>query len=215
MPNSVPSLRDRVQELGRLVKEPSDLDEKELPDLDRLIDDWYDSNIDVSEEQFTRRILNVFKNSTHNEVYDQIMESLPSEYKHVINAFVAEKTSATDAGKAITHEETSLEIFKAADPENQLHARTFAMKAAKPLELLRQYIAVRPKFILHLISNTKLIRVMKMMLCSKIGVVLSSKLRQSPITPKTSKKFKRSFVNLSRISVVFGFRDSVRNPIIS
>ncbi|KAI9692203.1 MAG: hypothetical protein M1822_006433 [Bathelium mastoideum] len=141
MPGSIPSLQNRVQELGRLVKEPSDLDEKELPDLDRLIDDWYDKDIDVSEEDFTRRILNVFKNSTHNEVYHQVIDSLPSEHKDVINAFVAEETSAADAGKALTRGATPLEIFKAADPENELHTQAFARTAAKPVELPRQYIA--------------------------------------------------------------------------
>lgn len=49
--SDVPTLKSSVQELGRLVGDPnSELPAAELPGLDKLIGDWYDEDINVSEE---------------------------------------------------------------------------------------------------------------------------------------------------------------------
>ena len=57
IPKSIPSLEDSIKEIGRLVKEPSDLDEAELPGLDVLINAWYATTVDVDEGEFMRSII--------------------------------------------------------------------------------------------------------------------------------------------------------------
>ena len=102
----LPSLEDSIKELGERIKDPSsDLPAEELPGLDKLIDDWYDEKTYVSEEAFARRILQVFQNSNHNEVYKDVVDKLPSEvHKTTLEDFVSGRITAEDAGKALALE---------------------------------------------------------------------------------------------------------------
>ncbi|KAJ8128011.1 hypothetical protein O1611_g5625 [Lasiodiplodia mahajangana] len=101
---SVPTLQRSMQELARRLQDPnSDLPEQELPGLYELIDDWYSENSSVTQEDFARRILEVFKNSTHNEVYARALQQLPEIVQSVIGDFVAQKKTAEEASKFLAH----------------------------------------------------------------------------------------------------------------
>ncbi|KAI1288717.1 hypothetical protein F5Y03DRAFT_379446 [Xylaria venustula] len=102
LPEPVPTLKESVLELGRLISDPqSDLPEEELPGLDKLIDDFYNEDVEVGEEEFTLRILQVFQQSTHSEVYDHVLAQLPPNQQDALEAFVAEKLSAEETEKLL------------------------------------------------------------------------------------------------------------------
>ncbi|KAI3322294.1 hypothetical protein HD806DRAFT_545422 [Xylariaceae sp. AK1471] len=97
------TLQGYVQELGKLIEDPtSNLPEEELPGLDKLIKDWFDKDIEVSEEEFAIKILEVFKKSTHNEVYEQVLSQLPSQQKDAVEAFLDGSISAELADICLT-----------------------------------------------------------------------------------------------------------------
>ena len=136
LPKSVPSLEDSIKEIGRLVKEPSDLDEAELPGLDVLIDDWYDTNVDVDEGDFMRRILGVFQNSIHKEAYGDVVNQLTQPQQDAVSAFISGDTTAEDAAETLLPQEASVEASMQATeetiPDNELHVEFSSMKASEP-----------------------------------------------------------------------------------
>ncbi|KAG8527946.1 uncharacterized protein KY384_006862 [Bacidia gigantensis] len=136
--STVPSLEESIKEIGRLVKEPSDLDEAELPGLDVLINDWYDENVDVGEEEFMRRILGVFRNSSHNEVYDEVLEQYEPSERRAINSFVAGQTTAEDAAKIIVSKDAS--AATAGVSNNELHTEVFSTQKMQKTEFPKKAI---------------------------------------------------------------------------
>ncbi|ENH68064.1 hypothetical protein FOC1_g10001764 [Fusarium oxysporum f. sp. cubense race 1] len=116
----IPTLQDAVQGLGKLVEDPtSDLDEKELPGLDKLITDWYDEATDVSNEEFTRRILEVFRDSTHNEVYKNVKGQLPPQKELIFDKFVDGNITAEDAGELIARSEAEASVVSRTEIQTQ------------------------------------------------------------------------------------------------
>ena len=136
LPISIPSLEDSIKEIGRLVKDPSDLDEAELPGLDVLIDDWYGTNVDVDEGKFMRRILGVFKGSIHKEAYGDVVNQLTQPQQNAVSAFISGDTTAEDAAEALLPQEASVEASMQATeetiPDNELHVEFFSIQASKP-----------------------------------------------------------------------------------
>ncbi|UPL03342.1 hypothetical protein LCI18_014276 [Fusarium solani-melongenae] len=128
-PEPIPTLQDSIQQLGQLVKDPeSELDEKELPGLDKLIGDWYDDDTEVTSEAFARRILQVFRDSTHNEVYDDVKSKLPGQRGTVLDKFVDGDISAKDAGALLAELEGT---SAGAPPVPGLHVQNLFLSSAK------------------------------------------------------------------------------------
>ncbi|KAM5353643.1 hypothetical protein ACJ41O_000293 [Fusarium nematophilum] len=143
-PESLPTLTDSIQELGKLVEDPkSDLDEKELPGLDKLISDWYDEGTDVTKEDFARRILDVFRNSTHNEVYDKVKSQLPEERALILEDFVDGKINAEDAGKLLATSEMEAPVSQAPTPG--FPAQNLFLSSTADTEPLRNFIKGQAK----------------------------------------------------------------------
>jgi hypothetical protein len=106
IPETCPTLTDSVKKLAELVSDPdSDLPEDKLPGLDKLINDWYDDGVTVDQEEFARRILSVFKNSTVGEtvgeVYEKELNKLLPSHKDAIENFVAGEIDLTSLGKTL------------------------------------------------------------------------------------------------------------------
>ena len=130
---SVPSLEESVKEIGRLVKEPSDLDQAELPGLDGLIDDWYNENVTVDEEEFMRKILGVFKESTHREVYDHVVAQFSPSQQDAINDFVSGQIAAEDAAKVLVPQEPFIETVKTKVPDSESHVQLLSIRKQEPI----------------------------------------------------------------------------------
>jgi hypothetical protein len=75
------------------------IDEKGLPGFSSLIDDWFDPNVPVNEEQFIRRFLHVFKQSDQDFTYEKIVGDYDDELQAVFNDFVDGKVDADEAGQ--------------------------------------------------------------------------------------------------------------------
>lgn len=144
-PEPIPTLQDSIQELGQLVKDPkSELDEKELPGLDKLIGDWFDDDTEVTKEAFARRILQVFRDSTHSEVYDDVKSNLPGQRGTVLDKFVDGDISAKDAGALLAELEGTPE---GAPPASGLHVQNLFLTSAKKDKTPdRKFIKVRGHF---------------------------------------------------------------------
>lgn len=144
-PEPIPTLQDSIQQLGQLVKDPeSELDEKELPGLDKLIGDWYDDDTEVTKEAFARRILQVFRDSTHKEVYDDVKSKLPGQRGTVLDKFVDGDISAKDAGALLAELEGTP---AGAPPVSGLHVQNlFVSSAKKDTTPDRKFIKVRGYF---------------------------------------------------------------------
>jgi hypothetical protein len=116
-PESAKTLQDKIQELGSLVREDgTGLDYEELPNLDKLIDDWYDEEVDVTKEDFHRRILEVFRDSKHTEVYEGVMAQFPDDTRGILQSFIDGEKDAEEAGKALA--ETTTESLDAPQAPN-------------------------------------------------------------------------------------------------
>lgn len=137
----IPTLQDVVQGLGKLVEDPtSDLDEKELPGLDELITDWYDEATDVSNEEFTRRILEVFRDSTHNQVYKNVKGQLPPQKELIFDKFVDGNITAEDAGELIARSEAEASVVSRTEIQTQ---RLFSRPPKTEAPPQRKFITVR------------------------------------------------------------------------
>ncbi|KAG5791799.1 hypothetical protein H9Q69_009136 [Fusarium xylarioides] len=125
-PPSERTLQEKIEHLGDLVRDPkSDLGSDELPHLPELIDDWYNTDVDVTKEEFHQRILRVFKDSKHEQVYNGVMAQLPSETRKVLEDFIEGDKTADEAGKAIK-EVAPLELGASGISS---HVQTFSMMA--------------------------------------------------------------------------------------
>ncbi|KAF5581507.1 hypothetical protein FPANT_8895 [Fusarium pseudoanthophilum] len=125
-PPSQRTLQEKIEHLGDLVRDPeSDLGSDELPHLPELIDDWYNTDVDVTKEEFHQRILRVFKDSKHEQVYNGVMAQLPGETRKVLEAFIQGDKTADEAGKAIK-EVAPLELGVSGASS---HIQTFSMMA--------------------------------------------------------------------------------------
>jgi hypothetical protein len=75
------------------------IDDKELPGLAGLIDDWFDPGVDVDEEQFVRRFLHVFKQSDQDFTYEKILGDYEDDIQSIFNDFVDSKIDAREAAR--------------------------------------------------------------------------------------------------------------------
>lgn len=62
----LPPVDDRIGQISQLVKHDHELNEKLLPGLAHLLDGYLDPKVPVTTEDFTRRLLKVFRRSTDN-----------------------------------------------------------------------------------------------------------------------------------------------------
>ncbi|KAJ9628288.1 hypothetical protein H2204_009405 [Knufia peltigerae] len=75
------------------------IDTDELPGLTNLIDDWFDPNVPVNEEQFLRRFLHAFKQSSKDFAYEKIIGDYDDEVQGIFNDFVDGKLDAQQAAE--------------------------------------------------------------------------------------------------------------------
>ena len=75
------------------------IDDNALPGLAPLIDDCFDPNVEVDEEQFVRRFLHVFKQSDQDDTYEKIISDYDPEAQEIFNDFVDGKIDAHEAGQ--------------------------------------------------------------------------------------------------------------------
>ncbi len=75
------------------------INDKELPGLTGLIDDWFAPDVDVNSEQFIRRFLHVFKQSDQDYTYEKIVGDYDDKLQEVFNDFVDGKIDANEAGQ--------------------------------------------------------------------------------------------------------------------
>ncbi|EXJ78164.1 hypothetical protein A1O3_09325 [Capronia epimyces CBS 606.96] len=75
------------------------IDDKQLPGFTELIDDWFDPDTEVDQEQFVRRFLHVFKASDQDSTYKQIIGDYDDQIQGVFNDFVDGKINAQEAAK--------------------------------------------------------------------------------------------------------------------
>ncbi|EXJ88462.1 hypothetical protein A1O1_05392 [Capronia coronata CBS 617.96] len=75
------------------------IDSSKLPGFTDLIEDWFDPDTEVDEEQFVRRFLHAFKSSDQDFTYEQIIAGYDDDLKSIFNDFVDGKINAQDAAK--------------------------------------------------------------------------------------------------------------------
>jgi hypothetical protein len=68
----------------------------DLPGLKSLLDDYLDENVDVGKVDFHRRMLQVFKRSTSDHKYEELLEYLTPDEKHRVENFVDGKEELED-----------------------------------------------------------------------------------------------------------------------
>lgn len=73
------------------------IDSDELPGLTSLIDDWFDPDVPVNEEQFVRRFLHAFKQSSKDFTYEKILGDYDDDVQGIFNDFVDGKLDAQQA----------------------------------------------------------------------------------------------------------------------
>jgi hypothetical protein len=71
---------------------------QQLPGLANLLNDYVRPDVDVSHEDYVRRFLKVFKDSTTDGTYSQVLGSYHEDESSLIRAFVEDNKSARDCG---------------------------------------------------------------------------------------------------------------------
>lgn len=83
----LPPVDDRIGQISQLVKHDHELNEKLLPGLAHLLDDYLDPEVPVTTEDFTRRLLKVFRRSTDN-TYEDLLKGYSHNEQAALEAFV-------------------------------------------------------------------------------------------------------------------------------
>jgi hypothetical protein len=91
--SSVTSVADCILELADRI-EP-----QELPGFVELIDDCFNSDLEMGQEEFCRRFLHAFKQSPQGDVYQKVLADYSGEIQHICNDFVNGKIDAEKAGQ--------------------------------------------------------------------------------------------------------------------
>lgn len=123
--------------------------QEELPKLDELIEDWYDDDKDVTREEFARRILQVFRDSSHDEVYQDILSTFPGEEKQILEQFIEGDIGAKEAGENFAKLQGT--ASEPPEPENQPSQMSWAENSTNSMKSFsmqeevtqRKYIKVR------------------------------------------------------------------------
>ena len=84
---NLPSVDGRIEKISNLVQEDDDLNTKMLPGLAHLLDDYLDPKVPVTSEDFTRRLLMVFRKSTDN-TYQDLLAGYNDNEQAALEAFV-------------------------------------------------------------------------------------------------------------------------------
>ncbi|KIW19682.1 hypothetical protein PV08_00256 [Exophiala spinifera] len=84
----------------------NNIDTEELPGLTNLIDDWFDPNVPVTQEQFVRRFLRAFKQSNTDFTYEKIIGDYDDEVQGIFNDFVDGNIDAQQAAQKYRPYET-------------------------------------------------------------------------------------------------------------
>jgi len=93
---ALPPVDDRIGQISKLVKHDHELNEKLLPGLAHLLDDYLDPEVPVTTEGFTRRLLKVFRRSTDN-TYGDLLKGYSHNEQAALEAFVKGRP-ASEAG---------------------------------------------------------------------------------------------------------------------
>lgn len=97
----LPPVDDRIARISEAVKQDKALREKELPGLAELLDDYLAPDVPVTPEDFMRRLLHVFRESSDN-TYQALPQGYSESEQHILDAFVT-GSSAHKAGRNLIH----------------------------------------------------------------------------------------------------------------
>lgn len=86
----LPPVDDRIGQISKLVRNDDELNKILLPGLAHLLDDYLDPKVPVTTEDFTRRLLRVFRRSTDN-TYEEFLKRYSHHEQAAIEAFVKGK----------------------------------------------------------------------------------------------------------------------------
>lgn len=75
------------------------IDDKELPGFRGLIDDWFNPEVEVDQEQFVQRFLHAFKQTDRDFTYEKILGDYDDQVQAIFNDFVDGKIDAQEAGQ--------------------------------------------------------------------------------------------------------------------
>lgn len=92
--------RQRLSELARVIGDDESRNSEQLPGLAKLLNEYANDDIKTPpKEDLIRRLIRVFKDSTTEGSYSQVLEKYSNEEQQLINRFVVDEESASHVGK--------------------------------------------------------------------------------------------------------------------
>ncbi|KAK7698744.1 hypothetical protein SLS64_012224 [Diaporthe eres] len=92
--------RQRLSELARVIGEDKSRNSEQLPGLAKLLNEYASDDIKTPpKEEMIRRLIRVFKDSTTEGSYSQVLRKYNDEEQQLINRFVVDEEPASDVGK--------------------------------------------------------------------------------------------------------------------
>lgn len=92
--------RQRLSELAKVIHEDKNRNSEQLPGLAKLLNEYASDEIKTPpKEDLIRRLIRVFKDSTTEGSYSQVLKKYSTEEQQLINRFVVDKEPASDVGK--------------------------------------------------------------------------------------------------------------------
>ncbi|KAL6411673.1 oxidoreductase [Ilyonectria robusta] len=91
------SVNDRLGLISDKLDENPEFRDESVPGLKELLDDYTSDN--VAKDDFHRRLLEVFKRSTTDETYSQVLGDLTQTERDKVNAFVEQEKTPEELGR--------------------------------------------------------------------------------------------------------------------
>lgn len=92
--------RQRLSELAKVIRDDESRNSEQLPGLAKLLNEYASDDIKTPpKEDLIRRLIRVFKDSTTEASYSQVLKKYNTEEQQLINRFVVDKEPASDVGK--------------------------------------------------------------------------------------------------------------------
>lgn len=92
--------RQRLSELARVIHDDKSRNSEQLPGLAKLLNEYASDDIKTPpKEDFIRRLIRVFKDSTTEGSYSQVLKKYSTEEQQLINRFVVDQEPASNVGK--------------------------------------------------------------------------------------------------------------------
>lgn len=92
--------RQRLSELVKVIRDDKSRNSEQLPSLARLLNEYASDDIKTLPKQdLIRRLIRVFKGSTTEASYSEVLKNYSIEEQQLINRFVVDEKPASDVGK--------------------------------------------------------------------------------------------------------------------